>query len=431
MVRAAQRYLKFSVLIALAALVGAGYLPEVAAGAPQDISGTVRFYKGPFGPNEADLQNEIIGKFSKEYPKIKVIFEMFDWPTMEQQLTAAIAGGTHDMIYIPEGMYPKFCFKGGPLEDLAPFVNDPSFKAQKDNILYWDVAKSPDGVLCGVPNVWIPESHFVANLDLLKKAGVPDDWYTSMDKVRQAAIAMTSTQKGIYGFAFRTGGLANFSQHDWYGYVLRSGADYLNKDFTACGLKTPKLVETFQWLVDMQNKYKVTPEFGAYTWDGLRGLFQAGKIGIMHDEPPIEGVLKSNPPDFKYAFFPIPGNVKTVLLTFRGFYAIPKSSKNKGAAWEAIKFWVRPESEVWYLNRTAGLYPALKDTHGIAVFADDPVLKAGAALAKYAQGPLFHPQMVEFQNLFQPLFDEMMQGRIAPQQAIDQACQQIEKKLKH
>jgi multiple sugar transport system substrate-binding protein len=394
----------------------------------EPVKGTVKIYKGPFGPNEVELQNETIAKFNKVFPNIKVIFETFDWPTQEAQLTAAIAGGTHDMIYIPEGMYPKFAYKGGPLEDLSSYVTDPAWQDERNNVNYWDAATAPDGFLGGVPNVWIPESHFVANLDMLKEAGAPDDWYTSMDKVRAVAIKMTKS--GKYGFAFRTGGLANFSQHDWYGYVLRSGANYLTDDFKKCGLNKPELVQTFQWLVDLQNKDKVTPKFGEYTWDGLRGLFQAGKIGIMHDEPPIEGVLKSNPPKFKYKFFPIPGKVKSVLLTFRGFYSIPKSSKNKAAAFEVIKFWVKPENEVNYLNKTAGLYPALKDTKGIPVFPDDQVLHDGMDLAKYAQGPQFHPKMLEFQNLVQPLFDQMMQGKITPQELVNQACKQIESKLK-
>lgn len=397
---------------------------------PADMTGTVKFYKGPFGPDEVAQQNGYIAEFNKTYPNINMTFETFDWPTQEAQLTAAIAGGTHNMIYVPEGMYPKFCFKGGPLEDLSSFVSDPSFQEARDNILYWDVATAPDGTLCGVPNIWIPESHFVANLDLLKEAGCPDDWDASMDKVRECAIAIKTKFPDKYGIAFRTAGLANFSQHDWYGYIMRAGGDYLTEDFQSCGLNKPEVVQTMQWLVDLQNTDKVTPEFGAYTWDGLRGLFQAGNIGIMHDEPPIAGVLSSNPPGFEYKFFDIPGLVNNNLLTFRGFYVIPTASKDKEAAWEAIKFFVEPEVMVNYLNGTAGLYPVVKDTHGIAVFPNDPVLADGMNLAQYAQGPQFHPQMLEFQNLFQPLFDEMMQGKITPQEAVDQACEQIESKLK-
>jgi multiple sugar transport system substrate-binding protein len=403
---------------------------EPAEAPAEEISGTVKFYKGPFGPDEVAQQEGYIAEFNKVYPDVKMTFETFDWPTQEAQLTAAIAGCTHNMIYVPEGMYPKFCYQDGPLTDLSSYVNDPSFKETKDNLLYWEVAAAPDGTLCGVPNIWIPESHFVANLDLLEEAGCPDDWNSSMDKVRECANAVSATSPDTYGIAFRTAGLANFSQHDWYGYIMRAGGDYLTPDFQSCGLNKPEVVETMQWLVDLQNKDQVTPEFGAYTWDGLRGLFQAGKLGIMHDEPPIAGVLASNPPGFEYKFFDIPGLVNNNLLTFRGFYVIPECSDDKDAAFEAIKYFVQPEVMVNYLNGTAGLYPVVKDTHGIEVFPNDPVLADGMNLAQYAQGPQFHPQMLEFQNLFQPLFDEMMQGNITPQEAVDQACEQIEAKLK-
>ena len=432
------RFFQLFALVVLVALIAAACAPAAPQAttapegpkSPADVKGTVKFYKGPFGPDEMAQQNGYIAEFNKTYPNIKMTFETFDWPTQEAQLTAAIASGTHNMIYVPEGMYPKFCYKGGPLEDLSTFVNDPSFKETYDNLLYWDVATAPDGTLCGVPNVWIPESHFVANLNLLKDAGCPDDWNSSPDKVRECAIAIKTKFPDKYGIAFRTAGLANFSQHDWYGYVMRAGGDYLTEDFKACGLNKPEVVQTLQWLVDLQNTDKVTPEFGAYTWDGLRGLFQAGNIGIMHDEPPIAGVLASNPPGFEYKFFDIPGLKNNNLITFRGFYVIPTASKDHDAAFEAIKFFVQPEVMVNYLNGTAGLYPVVKDTHGITVFPNDPVLADGMNLAQYAQGPQFHPQMLEFQNLFQPLFDEMMQGKITPQETVDQACQQIEAKLK-
>lgn len=395
----------------------------------EEMTGTVKFYKGPFGPTEVEDQNTLIALFNEEYPNIDVTFETFDWPTQEAQLTAALAGNTHDLIYVPEGMYPKFAYQGGPLNDLSWCVDDPEWKEQKDNVLYWEDATSPDGLLGGIPNVWIPESHFVANLDMLEAAGVPDDWNQSMEGVRQAAIAMTTDD--VYGFGFRTAGLADLAQHDWYGYIQRSGAGYLNEDFTACGLNKPELVETFQWLVDLMYEDQVTPEFGAYTWDGLRGLFQAGKLAITHDEPPIVGVMESNPPDFDYAFFTIPGNVKDVLFTFRGYYSIPEGSNNKEAACEFGKFLVRPENEVWYLNKSAGLYPALKDFGGIEIFSDRyPALADGMNLGEYAQGPEFHPQYLEFQNLTSPLWDEMMAQKITPQEMIDQACEQIESRLK-
>jgi ABC-type glycerol-3-phosphate transport system substrate-binding protein len=94
-------------------------------------------------------------------------------------------------------------------------------------------------------------------------------------------------------------------------------------------------------------------------------------------------------------------------------------------AQEAIKYWVKPEVIVNYLNGTAGLYPVVKDTHGIVPSRMIYPCRWHEP-GPIRSGPQFHPQMLEFQNLFQPLFDEMMQGNITPQETVDQACEQIE-----
>lgn len=427
----------FLLVIVLAGCGGAGPSPaEPADGespesetAPEEISGTVRFYKGPFSANEVDHYAELIRRFNEEYPNIKIVHEMYDWPTQEAQVTASLAGATHDVIYIAEGYYPKFAHQGGPLQDLKSFFEEESFQEQRENILYWDVAESPDGVLGGVPYIWITQSTFIVNLDLLEQAGVSDNWNESMESVREAALAIDALGDDIHGIAWRTPAGEEGSQYDWYGYILRSGADYLNEDMTACGLDTPELVETLNWLVQLQNEDQLTPEYGAYGWDGLRGLFQAGRIGIMHDEQTFAGILAAASPDFEYKFFNIPGNANDNMLTFRGFLVIPEASENKEAAWEWIKFLMRPENIVWYLNNTDGLYPTLADTGGQELFPDNEVLQDATRLSEYAQGPLFHPQALEFQHIFQPLFDDVSTGELSPEEAISQACAQIESRL--
>lgn len=399
---------------------------------PEEVSGTVRFYKGPFAPVEMEAQENIIALFNEEYPNVEVIFELYDWPTMEQQITSALAAGTHDVVYIPMAMLPKFCYEGGPLEDLRPYVTDSAWKDEYESIRLWEYAEALDGTICAVPYVWGVNSAFFANLDLLEEAGVPDDWYTSVDGVRDAAVAVHETNPDAYGIAWRTAGLANFSQFDWYGYMLRSGANYLNEDFSGCGMNKPELVETFQWLVDLQQMEGVTPEFGAYTWDGLRGLWQGGKLAITHDETLFWKTIKTNPPDFEWDIFPIPGNVKDTILGIPGFLTITANSENKEAAWEVIKFYVRGDVHIPHFINVVGSFPARKDALEYDVYPEDPFFKhAIEVFLNYGYSTFqMHPQMVEFQNLVQPLFDEMMQGKITPQEMVDQACEQIEAKLK-
>jgi ABC-type glycerol-3-phosphate transport system substrate-binding protein len=416
------------ILVSLLAACGGGAVEEPAS--PGEMTGTVRMIKGPFGPTEQEDFDTMIDRFNVEFPNIEASFEMYDWTNQEVLITQAIAGGDYDLIYIPEGMYPKFAFEDGPLTDMSFCVDDPAWAEQRDNVTYWEDATTPGGTIFGIPNVWIPESHLVVNLSLLEAVDAPDDWYETMDGVRDTAMAITEKYPDVYGYGFRTAGLKDLYQHDWYGYILRSGAGYLNEEQTACGLNKPELVTTFQWLVDLMNEDKVTPAFGEYTWEGLRGLFQGGKLAMTHDEPPIVGVLESNPPDFEYAFFPIPGIVNNNQFTFRGFYSIPAASKDAQAACEFAKFLVLPEQEAWYLNKSGGLYPALKDLGGIEMFADRyPALAEGMELGELAQGPEMHPQYLEFQNLTAPLFDQMMTLEITPQEMIDSACEQIESRL--
>jgi len=46
---------------------------EPAEAPAEEISETVRMYKGPFGPNEVELHQEIIDRFNEVYPDIEVI----------------------------------------------------------------------------------------------------------------------------------------------------------------------------------------------------------------------------------------------------------------------------------------------------------------------------------------------------------------------
>ena len=41
-----------------------------------------------------------------------------------------------------------------------------------------------------------------------------------------------------------------------------------------------------QYLADMKLVHKVSPEAGAYDWNGNKALFEAGRIAILHDEYP-------------------------------------------------------------------------------------------------------------------------------------------------
>src|SRR5216684_7681264 len=143
---------------------------------PKSLSGTIKLYKGPFAANEADLQQKYIDSFKSVCPNVTVQFSAFDWTQATAQMTAALASGSQDVIYIPEVFYGAFPWSTGPLEDLEPWTQDPTFQSLTTDFLpgYRTRPKptAPGGVLGGVAWIDGAQAMIHINLDLLQKAGV-------------------------------------------------------------------------------------------------------------------------------------------------------------------------------------------------------------------------------------------------------------------
>jgi hypothetical protein len=73
---------------------------------------------------------------------------MYDWTQAEAQMTASLANGEHDMLYIPEVFYGKYPWPDGLVEDVTPWIEDPGFKEITANFLpgYLTRPQPPGGV---------------------------------------------------------------------------------------------------------------------------------------------------------------------------------------------------------------------------------------------------------------------------------------------
>jgi multiple sugar transport system substrate-binding protein len=386
-----------------------------------DLSGTVRVYKGPFHPDEATLQEEMVASFNEKFPNVQVIVEQFEWPNQEAQVTASLASGAHDVYYTAEDKYHKFSPEGGPLMDLQPLVDAWD---QKDFIQFWDTAKPRGSILGGVPYIWNIQSNLVLNNDLAEAAGVDPAIITeSPEGLREAAIKMTSPD--VWGYVFRHG-VPNDGQYDWQGMMFRNGADLLNEDWTAPAVNTPGGVAAVQYMADLINKDKVSHEFGAYGWPAQRDLFRAGKLGLLTDEFTFYNLLLQDPVPFEWSFLPFPpGTVNNNMLAFRGFLSIAKDSPSPEASWELIKHYLDPAVIVPYLN-VAGLASVRTDAAETGQFADNPGLaQLMTDWGPLAQGPHPHPQSLSMVTVTEPYVEAVYLDQSDAQSALDQAAGEI------
>lgn len=299
---------------------------------------TITFIKGPHHPDDPKFWQELKKEFEASHPGIKLNPTFFDWATMDAELTAGYASGSPpDSVYLVDLVLPKFV-KAGQVADISKWTNDPAYASEKQAIapFTWDVTNM-DGGTRGVGTLGAAFGIYY-NLDLFKKAGITD-----FPQTRQALIevAQKLTSDGVYGFQFRDR-FADYAHWDWLPYVHDDGGDVLTTNLTAQNLD-PAAAAGTQFLADMKLKYKVSPEAGAYDWNGQKALFEAGRIAILHDEFPQAQVWEIDKPvSFGLGVAQAPpateGGKRTTMGNF-GYATISEQSPNKEATWEFVKWW--------------------------------------------------------------------------------------------
>jgi multiple sugar transport system substrate-binding protein len=384
-------------------------------------SGSLVLYKGPFTANETKQMGAVFAGFGRKYPKVKVTQQQYDWAEMDTQIPAVLLGGSPpDVIYLVDNEYGKWDTQGALLP-LDSYVHSSGFRATYDAIpqaLWKDATSKADGHIYGVPWGGVVTSCFFVNLTLLKKAGVTD-YNSSYAAFRDAARKVQALGGGVHGFTIR-GEPYNPSAFDWTAWIHTAGTDLLNDSWTKSAVNTPTAVETFQMLSDMINKDKSAPPYGSYNWDGLRSLFQAGKVGIAHDEntfiPILYGQPSGQPVEFEWTVAslpPGPTGAHFSGMANYGFLTIDKRTQNLDAAWAFVEYLASRQVESSYLAAT-GFTPVRTDLGGLLApsYRTEPAQKLlNEALVPHAKGWQLHPKLNQMLAESQPIFDSIYLGK--------------------
>lgn len=300
---------------------------------------------------------------------------------------------------------------------MTSLVDDPAWAEEKNNIpeFAWSLAKQ-DGGVWRVPTLGAVYNIYI-NKDLLAQAGVLETWNKSYADMMEAA--KKTTKDGVYGFSVRTGG-SDFGFWDWLPYVHNAGADVLNEDWSACGLRGAEAAT--QFLIDM-HQAGVTPPVGALNTQEQFDLFKAGKIAIFHGETPQIGELLANPPEFEWdvAFAP-PGEAAQTVMGNFGILSIAEASPDKEAAWEFIKHWSSDE-QIGRFAEQVNLQVVRDDTTR-RIFADNaPMRKVQQDFVPRVVGIQPHPQILKILQSIWPVAEDAYRGNLTGAEAIEKMCE--------
>ena len=280
--------------------------------------------------DDVDAQQKMVDKFNEEHPDIQVVLEAYG-SDFDTKISASMGSGdAPDVMYMWN--YPAY-HEG--LEPLDSYIEKEGEDYKKNFYsTLWNY-NSYDGQIYGLP-VGFTTHCVYYNKDLFEKAGVeePKDGWTWEDLEEKAKKINEAT--GVKGFSFSM----KPDPYDYEMYLWSNGTAYCDKEGKMEGyINSDKALETYKMFQDMaKDGYAVaTEKSGSDEFEsGQTAMFVYGAWAVKkYTEAGV---------NFGLAKLPSFGTEKSASILSSSGVAIAKSSKNKEAAWEFVKYWTDDEN---------------------------------------------------------------------------------------
>jgi multiple sugar transport system substrate-binding protein len=291
----------------------------------------VSLAKGPRG--------DLVQKYRKEFEELTGITvgdEQIPEQQQRQKVLIEFTSGrtTFDVVMIALHVQKQLAHKGNWLEDLRPFLNDPSLTAPDYDFADFapagvDYVTYSDGVIGSVP---INLDYFVLywNKELFAKKGVA--YPKTYDDMVAAVRALHDPKAGVSGWLGR--GLKNANMTPWANFILNWGKDYIEHG----KLQT----DSPEGIASAEAYARLVREFGppgsvGFNWNECQSVFAQGRAAMWLDgigfALPLEDPTKSRVVGkVGYGVWP-PGPKAHHTSLYGDGMGISRTTDKKGAAW--------------------------------------------------------------------------------------------------
>ena len=367
-------------------------------------------------------------RFNATHPKIHITVQNYgnaDY-ALQKVLTAIRGGSYPDIVYL-YGSWAANMARTPRAVDLAPLIKaDPSINLDD----FWPAERQAVSVgpkIVGVPAL-VDNLALVYNKKLFDQAGMSyptPDW--TWDDFRAAAKRLTDPSAKQFGWAY-----VNDASEDtvWRFDALlwQAGGDILTPDQKHAAFNSPAGVAAATLLQQM-----ATVDHSIYLDNGngnYANLFNSGKIAMLFTGPwDLSGF-----PDVDYGIQILPGNENHQTISGPDQWVmLDNGDDRRNAAWTFLKWFTSQNEAMQWSLATGDLpirssqtqtpdYPKYTAKYpGIATFVDNEqnALKARPVLPTYN----------EISQAMGQAIQAILLGKAQPQQALDQAAQQVDQVL--
>lgn len=309
---------------------------------------TFAFWDG----NQQEGMQALIDAYTEKNPGVKINISVTPWNEYWQVLGAAAEGGMPDVFWMHSNNFVDFA-KKGLLMDCTGLYDQSKFPEGLNKVFSWE------GKQLGVPKDFDTIA-LVYNKDLFDAAGVeyPNENWTWDDLV-DAAKKLTNGD--VYGFAAPAG-------EDQSGYLLpiyQAGGYTVKFGEKKSGYTDPKTIQGVQFWIDLQKKYKVSPQQDQFAEMSQHDYFKSGKAAMVFlGSWEIKGyiaAMKELGQDFDIAVMPKgPTGIRATIyngLTYAGY----KDTKHPEIVKDFLKFLGTKEAAE-IMGKSGAAIPAYEGT---------------------------------------------------------------------
>ncbi len=288
-----------------------------------------------------DSQKTFIGDltkaFNKSHTDVQLRVDLIPASNFVQKFGTAVGSGSGPDVVSIDLVYLPYFSSVGALEDITDRANTLSYKSGLDPA-HMRLA-TYKGKLYALPFT-SEASVLYYNKTLFKKAGLdPDKPPKTWADIETAARKIRELGDGYYGYVF-SGACAGCNAFTFMPYIWASGGDVLKGrgDNPKPTFDSSIITEALSLYRRMWQQGVMAPLSRTDQGSNAGPAFASGKIGIYGSGAFFIPTL-SKAKGFEWAVTPIPGK-SGGYASFAGGdeIAIPKTSKNKDAAWSVIKW---------------------------------------------------------------------------------------------
>ncbi|HWJ75123.1 MAG TPA: sugar ABC transporter substrate-binding protein [Kaistia sp.] len=368
-------------------------------------------------PNWGEARaKELVGKFEAANPGTTIKMEVTTSDGLPQRvLTALQSGGAPDIIEVQHGWVNGYAQNGLiiPLDDTIQDKDDYA-KAAIDYVSW-------DGKLWAIP-YRMETRAVVFNKADFKAAGLdpdhpPQTWKEFVD----AATKLTGNGKS--GFAITGGGEMGNTITGSLPYIWMNGGSIISDDMTTATVNQPAAVEAVTFYTDFLKKGLSPASTLENDGTAARRLFIAGAVssylGGQFDIPSIR--TENAAIDIGIFQTPHPDGKETAGVLGGWSYIIPKDAKNPDEAKKFLQFLNTSENQGFFTDT----FPVRISSQAQPRF-NDPILSVFKSMLPYARPVPIHKNWVQISQAYFDGLQRIMLGEQTPQEAMDQANEEIQ-----